>query len=233
MYDHKPNIERIIRNEITSEEYQKFLNILKRIFRRAFKAHFTSDIEKLFHKFYGPDYLEVLTSELIFRIVSKKDSFLKLPYINERYLLSTAINIIYFHLSSGFKVVEREVNFDDLNLAQEENKEQKFSVESLLPPVFVNFLEDSALSHLIMSLKKRLTKKELETLCWYIYKAYKQNPKDVKASADAIYKRWERLKPKLKKILGEEVFEGTSADKLFYVIMSEICEKLDLFKSRK
>jgi hypothetical protein len=223
--NYKQIIEKLLNNQISSKEYQTFLNVLKRIFKQAFKVHFTSNIEKLFHKYFGPDYLEVLASEFIFKIVSKKESFLNLPFINEKYLLTTAIKIIYFYLSSEFKVVEKEVNLNDLSLTQEEDKEQEIRVEGLLPPVFVNFLEDSALKHLVLSLKEKLTKKELETLCWYVNKAYKQNPKEVKASADALYKRWERLKPKLKKIVGEEVLEGTSADKLFYAIMSEICDK--------
>jgi hypothetical protein len=223
--NYKQIIEKLLNNQISSEEYQIFLKELKRIFKQAFKVHFTTNIEKLFHKYFGPDYLEVLASELIFKIVSKKESFLKLSFINEKYLLTTAIHIIYFYLSSEFKLVEKEVNFNDLSLTQEEDKDLEIRVESLLPPVFVNFLEDSALNHLVLSLKEKLTKKELETLCWYVNKAYKQNPKEVKASADALYKRWERLKPKLKKIVGEEVLEGTSADKLFYAIKSEICDK--------
>jgi hypothetical protein len=223
--NYKQIIEKLFNNQISSKEYQTFLNVLKRIFKQALKVHFTSNIEKLFHKYFGPDYLEVLASELIFKIVSKKESFLNLSFINEKYLLTTAINIIYFYLSSEFKLVEKEVNLEDLSLTQEEDKEKEIRVEGLLPPVFVNFLEDSALNHLVLSLKEKLTKKELETLCWYVNKAYKQNPKEVKASADALYKRWERLKPKLKKIVGEEVLEGTSADKLFYAIKSEICDK--------
>jgi hypothetical protein len=224
--NYKQIIEKLLNNQISSKEYQTFLKDLKRIFKQALKVHFTSNIEKLFHKYFGPDYLEVLASEVIFKIVSKKESFLNLSFINEKYLLTTAINIIYLYLSSEFKLVEKEVNLEDLSLTQEEDKEQEIRVEGLLSPVFVNFLEDSVLNHLVLSLKEKLTKKELETLCWYIYKAYKQNPKEVKASADALYKRWERLKPKLEKILGEEVLEGTSAEKLFYVIKSEICDKL-------
>ncbi|NAZ30936.1 MAG: hypothetical protein GU354_07180 [Caldimicrobium sp.] len=226
MRNYKQIIEKLLNNQISSKEYQTFLKDLKRIFKQALKVHFTSNIEKLFHKYFGPDYLEVLASEVIFKIVSKKESFLNLSFINEKYLLTTAINIIYLYLSSEFKLVEKEVNLEDLSLTQEEDKEQEIRVEGLLSPVFVNFLEDSVLNHLVLSLKEKLTKKELETLCWYIYKAYKQNPKEVKASADALYKRWERLKPKLEKILGEEVLEGTSAEKLFYVIKSEICDKL-------
>ena len=226
MRNYKQVIEKLLTNQINSKEYQSFSHALERIFKQVFKTYFTLDVEKLFHKFYGPDYLKTLASELIFKIVSQKDSFLKMPYISEKYLLKTALSIIYFHLSSGFKIVEKEVNLEDLSLTQEEDKEQEIRVEGLLTPVFVNFLEDSALNHLVLSLKEKLTKKELETLCWYIYKAYKQNPIGVKASADALYKRWERLKPKLKKILGEEVLEGTSAEKLFYVIKSEICDKL-------
>jgi hypothetical protein len=223
--NYKQIIEKFLNNQISSEEYQIFLKDLKRIFKQAFKVHFTTNIEKLFHKYFGPDYLEVLASELNLKIVSKKESFLKLSFINEKYLLTTAIHIIYFYLSSEFKLVEKEVNLDDLSLTQEEDKDQEIRVESLLPPVFVNFLEDSALNHLVLNLKVKLTKKELETLCWYVNKAYKQNPKEVKANANVFYKRWERLKPKLKKILGEEVLEGTSADKLFYAIKSEICDK--------
>ena len=225
MRNYKQIIEKLFNNQISSKEYQTFLHVLKRIFKQALKVHFTTNIEKLFHKYFGPDYLEVLASELIFKIVSKKESFLNLSFINEKYLLTTAINIIYLYLSSEFKLVEKEVNLDDLSLTQEEDKEQEIKVEGLLSPIFVNFLEDSALNHLVLSLKEKLTKKELETLCWYLDKAYKQNPKELKASAEALYKRWERLKPKLRKILGEEVLEGTSADKLFYAIKSEICDK--------
>lgn len=225
MRNYKQIIEKLLNNQISSKEYQIFLKDLKRIFKQALKVYFTSNIEKLFHKYFGPDYLEVLASEFIFKIVSKKESFLNLSFINEKYLLTTAINIIYLYLSSEFKLVEKEVNLNDLSLTQEEDKEQEIRVEGLLPPVFVNFLEDSALNHLVLSLKEKLTKKELETLCWYVNKAYKQNPKEVKASADTLYKRWERLKPKLKKIVGEEVLEGTSADKIFYAIKSEICDK--------
>jgi len=223
--NYKEIIGKLLNNQISSKEYQAFLHVLKRVFKQAFKVHFTTNIEKLFHKYYGPDYLEVLASEVVFKIVSKKESFLNLLFIHEKYLQSIAISIIYFHLSSEFKLVEKEVNLNDLSLTQEEDKEQEIRVEGLLPPVFVNFLEDSALNHLVLSLKEKLTKKELETLCWYVNKAYKQNPKEVKGSADAFYKRWERLKPKLKKIVGEEVLEGTSADKLFYAIKSEICDK--------
>ena len=225
MRDYKQIIEKLLNNQISSKEYQTFLNVLKRIFKQALKVHFTTNIEKLFHKYFGPDYLEVLASELIFKIVSKKESFLNLSFINKKYLLTTAINIIYLYLSSEFKLVEKEVNLDDLSLTQEEDKEQEIKVEGLLSPKFVNFLEDSALNHLVLSLKEKLTKKELETLCWYLDKAYKQNPKELKAIADALYKRWERLKPKLRKILEEEVLKGTSADKLFYAIKSEICDK--------
>jgi len=223
--NYKQIIEKLLNNQISSKEYQTFLNVLKRVFKQAFKVHFTTNIEKLFHKYYGPDYLEVLASEVVFKIVSKKESFLNLSFVHEKYLLSIAISIIYFHLSSEFKLVEKEVNLDDLSLTQEEDKEQEIRVEGLLSPIFVNYLEDSALSHLVLTLKKKLTKKELETLCWYVNKVYKQNPKEVKVSANTLYKRWERLKPKLKKILGEEVLEGTSADKLFYAIKSEICDK--------
>jgi len=223
--DYKQIIEKLLNNQVSSKEYQTFLNVLKRIFKQALKVHFTTNIEKLFHKYFGPDYLEVLASELIFKIVSKKESFLNLSFINKKYLLTTAINIIYLYLSSEFKLVEKEVNLDDLSLTQEEGKEQEIKVEGLLSPKFVNFLEDSALNHLVLSLKEKLTKRELETLCWYLDKAYKQNPKELKAIADALYKRWERLKPKLRRILEEEVLKGTSADKLFYAIKSEICDK--------
>ncbi len=225
MRDYKQIIEKLLNNQVSSKEYQTFLNVLKRIFKQALKVHFTTNIEKLFHKYFGPDYLEVLASELIFKIVSKKESFLNLSFINKKYLLTTAINIIYLYLSSEFKLVEKEVNLDDLSLTQEEGKEQEIKVEGLLSPKFVNFLEDSALNHLVLSLKEKLTKRELETLCWYLDKAYKQNPKELKAIADALYKRWERLKPKLRRILEEEVLKGTSADKLFYAIKSEICDK--------
>jgi len=48
-----------------------------------------------------------------------------------------------------------------------------------------------------------------------------------------LYKRWERLKPKLKEILGYEYYEGTSPSKFFELIKSELCEKIDyIIKNR-
>jgi hypothetical protein len=65
--NYKQIIEKLLNNQISSKEYQIFLKDLKRIFKQALKVHFASNIEKLFHKYFGPDYLEVLASEFIFR----------------------------------------------------------------------------------------------------------------------------------------------------------------------
>jgi hypothetical protein len=88
--NYKQIVEKLLNNQISSKEYQAFLHVLKRVFKQAFKVHFTTTIEKLFHKYYGPDYLEVLASEVAFKIVSKKESFLNLSFIHEKYLLSIA-----------------------------------------------------------------------------------------------------------------------------------------------
>jgi hypothetical protein len=45
-----------------------------------------------------------------------------------------------------------------------------------------------------------------------------------------LYKRWERLKPKLREILGFEFPEEVSPQKFFELIKSELCEKLNYIK---
>ncbi|QER42714.1 hypothetical protein F1847_08150 [Thermodesulfobacterium sp. TA1] len=232
MKDYKPILQKLLNNQCSPKDFELLKKDFKKLLKRAFKTHFTSYIEKVFAKYYGPDYLEALSQELFVKIVYQKDTLLSLNFIHENYLFAMVVNLIYYHLSSGFRVLEKEVNFEDL-FSQKDQEEKELKLEESIPQVFINYLEDQTLLHLSFSLKQSLTKKELETLCWYILKNIYKHKNQTSEKRDAFYKRWERLKPKLKEILVRELLEDTNTYKFFEVIKSEICEKLDLLKSKK
>lgn len=227
MKDYKSFLEKFFTNELSSEEFEKFVFKLKKIIKKVFKVSFSPQIESLFQKFYGQDYLDDLTYELLLRFLNTKDYLNSINYINEKYIFSCAKNLIYSCLSSEFKTVEREINFEDLKIQESLEDEEKIKFEENLPQYTVDYFETYKIYHIIKILKEKLTQKDLKVLCWYIYKQIYGKEFKLDMSKGAIYKRWERLKPKLRDILGEEFIEELTSSKFFELMKSEICKKLD------
>jgi hypothetical protein len=227
--DYKPLFERFFKKQITPEEYEKILKEIKRSIKKTFKNFFEPQIEAHFKKFYGEDYLQVLAHELFLKFLASKEYFENLEYVNEKYISSCIKNIIYQHLTSKFKIVEKEINFDDIKL-EEDPEEEKINLEENLPHYVVDYLETYRIYHIIEIFKEKLTQKEIETLCWYIYKHIYQKEIVVETNKNTLYKRWERLKPKLRDILLENLDEEIPSSRLFDLIMSEICEKINYIK---
>ncbi|PMP94379.1 MAG: hypothetical protein C0169_06585 [Thermodesulfobacterium geofontis] len=225
MKNYKPFFEKFFNNQLTSEEFEKFLSEIEKIIKKVLRTSFYAQIEEFFQKLCGTEYLRELAYELLLRFLRNRDYLLSLNYINEKYIFSCAKNFILQHLSSGFKSVKKEISFANLK-SQESLEEEKINLEESLPQYVVDYLETHRIYHIIRILKERLTSKELETLCWYIYKQIYQEEFQLNVDRNVIYKRWERLRPKLREILREDLDEEITSSKLFELIRSEICEKL-------
>lgn len=227
MRDYTASLKKFLNNQLSPEETQKLLSDLKKFIKKVFKTSFSSQIENLFIKFYGEKYLEVLVHELLLNFLSKRNYLMRLEFINEKYISSSAKNLICYLLSSDFKVMAKEVNFEDLKILKNlDNEEESIKFEETLPKYVVDYFETLKTNHVIEVLKEKLTSRELKVLCWYIYKQIYQKELELNMSKAAIYKTWERLKPKLKQILAEEFDGEISSSKIFELIKSEICEKL-------
>ncbi len=225
MKDYKPILEKFFKNQLSSSEFETLLINLKKIIKKTFKRLFDEHVKNLFVKYYGSDYLEALSQELLLRLLHQKNVILNLAFVHENYLSSVIKNLIYYHLSSGFKLIEKEINFEDLFLNIDPEEQENLKLETTLPKVIVDYLENLSLTHTIEILKVRLTPKEIETLCWYVLTHIYKEKIEYKVNKNVLYKRWERLKPKLGKILGNENYEKTLSFKLFELIKSELCKE--------
>ena len=208
-----------------SRDYLKFKYSIKKLIKKTFSYAFTPQIEALFKKAYGEDYLEDLFQEFLLRLVQNREIVLQLEFINERYLLSIIQNIIYYHLSSGFRLIEKQISFEELNPDPE--KEEKVKAEEKIAPQAYDYLKKLKITHWLNELQIKLDEKDEEAFCYYLFKILLKKEMELKSlSKTALYKRWERLKTKLRNILGtyleEKDFEELK--ELFEIYLSEICK---------
>ncbi len=230
MKNYKPILEKFFKNQLSSSEFKELISSLKKIIEKVLSIHFDKTVENYFIKYLGPEYPTDLSYELLQRLIYYKDYILNLPFIQENYLISTSLNLIHYHLSNDLKNIKRETNFEDFSsYLNKDPEEENLKLEDTLPSITFDYLENLYFSHIIELLKQRLTPKEIETLCWYVFK-YTHKKVECKVNKNVLYKRWERLKPKLKALFGSENFEVISAQKLFDLIRSELCSKLDYNK---
>jgi len=225
MKDLKPQIERLLQNQLSQKELESFLRTLKKLIKLVFNQAFTPQIEKLFVKYYGSDYLEDLSQEVIKRLLLYKETLLKHDSINELYVMRMISNVIYFHLSSEFKLIEKEKNLEELLTDDPEEKEEINFLESI-SPVFVNYLSGLKIQDHVVRLEEELNEKEKETLCLYLEKLLEETNNSRKKVKNLHYKRWERLKPKLKELLADLDLEDQQEISGFWEkVLSEICKK--------
>ncbi|HAA83656.1 MULTISPECIES: hypothetical protein [Thermodesulfobacterium] len=227
MKDYKPLFLKLLENKLSRQEFISLSTNIQRILKKTFKTYFDHKTESLFKKYYGSDYLQVLTQEIFLRFLDKKEMIKNLEVIHEKYIFTTAKNLIYYHLTSEFSSVKKEINLEDMKLQNETDLKDKYKVEERLPQYVLDYLENIKAIQIVNVIKKTLSKKELETLCCYIYKHIYQKEVPTNTKKEVHYKRWERIKNKLKNVF-EEPFqvEEIPAVKVFEMIKSEICEKI-------
>ncbi len=230
MKDYQLLLKKLFEEQLNAEDFKKLSKKLKNILKKALNTFFDLKIkvEKDFQKFYGDNYLDELTQEFILKLISSKDNLKKKRFIHENYLLFSARNLICYQINMIKESSEKEVKFSDLLSENDSEDEKDYLVEERIAQYVEDYLETAKIQHIFNLIKENLSKKDLEVLCWYIYKnIYKENF-SISAKESTLYKRWERLKNKLKTILEEDFsFEEIPAGKLFEQIKSEICEKFN------
>jgi len=225
MKDFKPQIERLLQNQLSQKEWESFSKTLKKLIKKVFNQAFTPQIEKLFVKYYGSDYLDDLSQEVIKRLLLYRETLLQHDSLNELYLIRMISNVIYFHLSSEFKLVEKERNLEEFVTNDPEEGEEINFLESI-SPVFVNFLSELKIQDLLVRLEEGLNEKEKETLCLYLEKLLEETKDSKKKIKNLHYKRWERLKPKLRELLADfDLDDPQEVSGFWERVLSEICKK--------
>jgi len=224
LFDYKHFILPLLKGEPVPD-YSKFEHQVKRLIKKVFSTHFDPGIEALFKKYYGDTYIEDLFQELILRFVKNKEFYFKLKFINERYLFRVIENLIYRHLSTNFQQKKREFSLEDMLAGAEEDEEVIF--QEVVGSYTYDYIKGLKLYHWLNLLTSRLKEEDERLLCFYLYKNLKGVEFDLGLKRNVIYKRWERLKKKLKNILGKDLDEDDWEElkEFFELYMSEVCEK--------
>jgi hypothetical protein len=236
MKDYKPILEKFFKNKLTQEELNELLFNLRKIVEKAEKIldeRSTGGIKNALAKYYGSDYYKDLAYEVLLILIKEKNYITKLEFIHENYLISVAKNLILYRInSSEFKFLKKVEKFEELIKQPEFKEDENLKLEETLPKVEFDYPENLTLTHAVEVLKEKLSPTEIETLCWYVLTYIYNQEIKCKVNRNVLYKRWERLKPKLREILGFEFPEEVSPQKFFELIKSELCEKLNYIKNR-
>jgi len=235
MKDYKRYIFPLLKKDkLPNSDFEEFKKSIKQLIRKVFCAAFSPQIEEMFKKAYGNGYLDDLFQEFLLRLFQTKDIILNLKFINEKYLFTIIQNIIYYHLSSGFRLIGKAKSFEELNPYSEE--EENIKTEERIASQAYDYLKNLKIKHWFNELKNKLNEKDEETFCYYLFKwLLKKEMELKKINKNALYKRWERLKIKLQNILGAQLEEEDLEEikELFEVYMSEVCQKKYFIKNKK
>ena len=228
-------IIKLLSGKLSYEEYNYLENFIKKILIETIKSLFAKSnnyqIQKQLIRIYGDDYISCLVQEYILMLLSNKRHFLKLEYISEKYLKICAKNLIIYLLTKKETAICKQVCFHELINQKNDllESEEEVRIEEIIASeVQMNYLDRLCLESLVDVLKKRLTDKEIETLCAYLEKILYEKKGLEKSKRDVYYKRWERLKPKLQEIFQDYLQELlTSKEEGISLILSELCQKND------
>ncbi|MDW8095025.1 MAG: hypothetical protein RMI63_08415 [Caldimicrobium sp.] len=225
--NYKELLIKLFSKSLSKEEYQSLERLLHGIIRKSLRYFKSSDLEPKLKKLYTSDYLKELTKDLLIRLFEKKDVLLKCREIKESYLLSMAKNLLLFKLTAEETII-KSIRLEEMKpLWDKEGREDPLE-KALNLSYQVDFLEEILIENCFQNLKKQLTTKELETLCWYLKKVFKSREEVNFKKKMVHYKRWERLKPKLKKIFLRDLEDFSEKYPLIFDrILSEICSKFN------
>ncbi|WP_461829005.1 sigma-70 family RNA polymerase sigma factor [Aquifex sp.] len=174
-------------------------------------------LEQSIRRILGDNYLEDIYSTFVLKLLSNKELILSKPKVNFSYLTSMIKNTVMdLYRKKSFAY---EVSVQSLQDTEEEGKLEEVIFRAETPDFTP--LEVYELLRKVINL---LDDKDKETLCYYIAKELGEDFEVKSLSRDALYKRWERLKKKLREIL-EEVNEELWKS-FVDLYMSEVCRKM-------
>ncbi len=230
--DYKDLLQPLLKGE-SQKDFKKFKQEIIRLIKKVFKKSFSPEVEALFKKHYKKDYLEELFQDVMLKLIYNRNTLLNLPFISEAYLFSTVQKVIYSHLSKSFKISRKQTYFEDIKecFKKELNdSKENLKAEEILANESFDYLKHLKIEEWFNELAQILNEKEKETLCYYLYKYfYKKKIVFKNLSKSALYKRWERLKEKLRTKFAKNLDTGET--EIFKEVMekffSEVCQKLE------
>jgi len=214
--DYKELLIKFAEGKETPKEREFLKNTIAKFVRQIGK-------EESFKKRWGDDYVEELLSKLSVKVISQKDLIKEKTFVSWKYFLSIIKSCViefYQELRSlqefpyeeakNPKTEENNRSVEETGIfAYEEKVEEKIEAEEFYE-YMLNFLEE----------------KDYPILCYYLCKEFQKDCKKPEGLSETnLYKRWERLKKKLRDRLTYE----PSAEAMKYFIdkfLSEICKKL-------
>lgn len=223
----KEVIELLKKKDLKPEEYEFLKTKCKKILQKALKSFYDHKIKLYFQKIYGSDYLEELVQEFLARLINNLEKFDHMETISEKYFITMAKNLILYELSLNKSVVKEESLVREASSIEEEPKiiEKKEELSYT-----VDYLENLIIDYFIETIKREFTLKELETICFYLQQIFCDKKIELPLKEkNRLYKRWERLKPKLQNFFSYNL-EDVSCyiEKIFEKIWSEICKEINL-----
>lgn len=207
----KPIIEKFYR---TGKWDGDFENKIK-----GFIKNFVSSkgLDETIRRIVGDDYVEEVFSMFIIKLFENKELILSKEKVSFSYLTAIIRNAIMDIYR------KRAMNYE-ISVQSLQNPEEERNIEEII------FVDNSPayypieVEELFNKILELLDEKDKEALCYYISKGLGEEFEVKTLSKDALYKRWERLKKKLRENLEEINSELWKAFVDMY--MSEVCNKL-------
>uniref|UniRef100_A0A832LW83 Sigma-70 family RNA polymerase sigma factor n=1 Tax=Caldimicrobium thiodismutans TaxID=1653476 RepID=A0A832LW83_9BACT len=215
------------------DEKKELINIkTKQILQKALKSFPNPLVYDSLTKLYGQDFMEDLTQEFLLKLYQNIPKLIEKKDLSEAYLVKSAKNLIYYLLAKGKTHVQKEGP-----IIEDPSDEELDEIWNPAKEIRLSYVNDYLKSFIIegiwLTLKRNLTPKDWEALCFYLKELSGSGTKGLsQREKNAYYKRWERLKPKLRNLLALYFEHDQEAynywGEIVERIKSEFCNKIAL-----
>jgi hypothetical protein len=207
--DLKPVVEKFLKTGRWEGDWEeKFKGYIKSVIS-------SRELESTIRSFIGDDYLKEIYSCFVEKIFLSKETLLSKPYISPSYMYSFIRNVVMDLLRRKYMGVEISVG----SLGREEGDLEEVFFKTLPPEHHT--LEARAVLIEILDITDD---KDREVLCYYFCKELGIEFEVRSMSKQAVYKRWERLRKRIRKHVG-----GVNANlwkEVMDLFVSEVCSEL-------
>lgn len=196
---------------------KKFERLIKAlIFKEAFK------FEQVLRKKYGDDYVEELYSDFVEKVLRSKGVIQNSDHISTGYIRTIIRNLLMDKINGSYQY--KHYSLSEPVFISDEGNEVSFEevLKEERVPVAV-----SEMQNLIKAIKEDLEDRDLLVLCYYVHYYLYGEKREMRGLSRAnLYKRWERLKPYMKRL-----FDGLREEEVrafMEIYLSEVCNGLGL-----
>ncbi len=196
------------------KKFERFIKAL--IFKEALK------FEQVLRKKYGDDYVEELYSDFVEKVLRSKGLIQNSDHISTGYIRTIIRNLLVDKINGSYQY--KHYSLSESVFTSDDGKEVSFEEilkEEKVPAVV------SEMQNLIKAIKEDLEDRDLLVLCYYVHYYLYGEKREMRGLSKAnLYKRWERLKPYMRKL-----FDGLREEEVrafMEIYLSEVCDGLGL-----